>query len=141
MKVLLSTLFLVLSGLGSAVNAEPVVVVSAASSLRQLSQDEVVNIFLGRYRRLPNGDTALPIDQPESSPVRADFYRRLVNKDLNEINAYWSRLIFSGRTSPPLQASSAADVMVWLLGQPGGVAYVDRTQVDKRLRIVMEFAR
>ena len=141
MKVLLSTLFLVLSGLGSTVNAEPVVVVSAASSLRQLSQDEVVNIFLGRYRRLPNGDTALPIDQPESSPVRADFYRRLVNKDLNEINAYWSRLIFSGRTSPPLQASSAADVMVWLLGQPGGVAYVDRTQVDKRLRIVMEFAR
>jgi len=141
MKVLLSTLFLVLSGLGSTARAEPVVVVSAASSLRQLSQDEVVNIFLGRYRRLPNGDTALPIDQPESSPVRADFYRRLVNKDLNEINAYWSRLIFSGRTSPPLQASSAADVMVWLLGQPGGVAYVDRTQVDKRLRIVMEFAR
>lgn len=141
MKVLLSTLFLVLSGLGSTARAEPVVVVSAASSLRQLSQDEVVNIFLGRYRRLPNGDTALPIDQPESSPVRADFYRRLVNKDLNEINAYWSRLIFSGRTSPPLQASSAADVIVWLLGQPGGVAYVDRTQVDKRLRIVMEFAR
>ena len=141
MKVLLSTLFLVLSGLGSTANAEPVVVVSAASSLRQLSQDEVVNIFLGRYRRLPNGDTALPIDQPESSPVRADFYRRLVNKDLNEINAYWSRLIFSGRTSPPLQASSSADVIVWLLGQPGGVAYVDRTQVDKRLRIVMEFPR
>ena len=141
MKVLLSTLFLVLSGLGSTANAEPVVVVSAASALRQLSQDEVVNIFLGRYRRLPNGDTALPIDQPESSPVRADFYRRLVNKDLNEINAYWSRLIFSGRTSPPLQASSSADVIVWLLGQPGGVAYVDRTQVDKRLRIVMEFPR
>lgn len=141
MKVLLSTLFLVLSGLGSTARAEPVVVVSAASALRQLSQDEVVNIFLGRYRRLPNGDTALPIDQPESSPVRADFYRRLVNKDLNEINAYWSRLIFSGRTSPPLQASSSADVIVWLLGQPGGVAYVDRTQVDKRLRIVMEFPR
>ncbi|MCB8747315.1 hypothetical protein LHU53_10390 [Rhodoferax sp. U2-2l] len=141
MKALLFTLFLVLSGLGSTARAEPVVVVSAASSLRQLSQDEVVNIFLGRYRRLPNGDTALPIDQPESSPVRADFYRRLVNKDLNEINAYWSRLIFSGRTSPPLQASSSADVIVWLLGQPGGVAYVDRTQVDKRLRIVMEFPR
>lgn len=141
MKALLFTLFLVLSGLGSTANAEPVVVVSAASALRQLSQDEVVNIFLGRYRRLPNGDTALPIDQPESSPVRADFYRRLVNKDLNEINAYWSRLIFSGRTSPPLQASSSADVIVWLLGQPGGVAYVDRMQVDKRLRIVMEFPR
>lgn len=141
MKALLLTLFLVLSGISGTVGAEPVVVVSATSSLRQLSQDEVVNIFLGRYRRLPTGETAVPIDQPESSPVRADFYRRLVNKDLNEINAYWSRLIFSGRTSPPLQAASTADVMVLLLGQPGGVAYVERALVDKRLRIVMEFPR
>lgn len=141
MKALLLTLFLVLSGISRAVGAEPVVVVSAASALRQLSQDEVVNIFLGRYRRLPTGETAVPIDQPESSPVRADFYRRLVNKDLNEINAYWSRLIFSGRTSPPIQAASTADVLVLLLGQPGSVAYVERAQLDKRFRIVMEFAR
>lgn len=141
MKALLLTVLVVLSGISRSVGAEPVVVVSATSSLRQLSQEEVVNIFLGRYRRLPTGDTALPIDQPESSPVRADFYRRLVNKDLNEINAYWSRLIFSGRTSPPLQASSTADVMVLLLAQPGGLAYVERASVDKRLRIVMEFPR
>ncbi len=141
MKALLLTLFLVLSGLGGTACAEPVVVVSAASALHQLSQEEVVNIFLGRYRRLPTGDTALPIDQPEASVVRAEFYRRLVNKDVNEINAYWSRLIFSGRTSPPLQVNSAAEVMVLLLGQPGSVAYMERSQVDKRLRIVMEFPR
>ena len=141
MKALLLTLFLVLSGLGGTACAEPVVVVSAASALHQLSQEEVVNIFLGRYRRLPTGDTALPIDQPEASVVRAEFYRRLVNKDVNEINAYWSRLIFSGRTSPPLQVNSVAEVMVLLLGQPGSVAYMERSQVDKRLRIVMEFPR
>ncbi|OQW87903.1 MAG: hypothetical protein BWK72_11455 [Rhodoferax ferrireducens] len=141
MKALLLTLFLVLSGLGGTACAEPVVVVSAASALHQLSQEEVVNIFLGRYRRLPTGDTALPIDQPEASVVRAEFYRRLVNKDVNEINAYWSRLIFSGRTSPPLQVNSAAEVIVLLLGQPGSVAYMERSQVDKRLRIVMEFPR
>ncbi len=141
MKALLLTLFLVLSGIGGTACAEPVVVVSAASALHQLSQEEVVNIFLGRYRRLPTGGTALPIDQPEASVVRAEFYRRLVNKDVNEINAYWSRLIFSGRTSPPLQANSAAEVIVLLLGQPASVAYMERSQVDKRLRIVMEFPR
>lgn len=141
MKKLLLSLIVALSCLGSAVCAEPVVVVNAASAIGPLSQDEIVNIFLGRYRRLPTGDAAQPIDQPESSALRAEFYRKLVNKDVSEINAYWSRLIFSGRTSPPLQAASVAEVTAQLLARPGAIAYVERALVDKRLRIVMEFPR
>ncbi|MDR3369808.1 hypothetical protein [Rhodoferax sp.] len=140
MKALL-LIVLMLSGLAARVRAEPVVVVNGASAIQQLSQDQVINIFLGRYRRLPNGETAIPIDQPDSAPVRAEFYRKLVNKDLNEINAYWARLIFSGRTSPPLQAAQPADVIELLMVNPGGLAYVDRSQVDKRLRIVLEFPK
>ena len=141
MRKLLLGLFVALSSLAGRACAEPVVVVNAGSAIGPLSQDEVTNIFLGRYRRLPTGDAAQPIDQPESSPLRAEFYRQLVNKDVSEINAYWSRLIFSGRTSPPLQAASVADVIGLLLERPGAIAYVERTKVDKRLRIIMEFPR
>ena len=141
MKLLLLPLFIVLLLLGRGTCAETVVVVNAASPINQLSQDEVVNIFLGRYRRLPTGGTAIPIDQPESSPLRAEFYRKLVNKDLNEVNAYWSRLIFSGRTSPPLQTATAAEVNALLMGNASGIGYIDRSQLDKRFRVVMEFPR
>ncbi len=141
MKALLLTLFVVLLAGTVEAHAEPVVVVNAASAVPQLSQDAVINIFLGRYRTLPTGGTARPIDQPENSVVRAEFYRRLVNKDLTEITAYWSRLLFSGRTSPPLQAATAADVLALMMAYPDSVAYVDRSQVDKRLRIVMEFPK
>ena len=121
--------------------AEPVVVVNARSGVERLSQDEVINIFLGRYRRLPNGTAALPIDQPEASALRAEFYRKLVNKDLNEINAYWSRLIFSGKTSPPRQAANAAEIIQLITSTPGSIAYLERNQVDSRVRIVLEFPR
>ena len=83
------SIFLTLWGLGAGAWAEPVVVVNVASAITRLSQDDVVNIFLGRYRRLPTGDTAIPIDQPENTAVRAEFYRKLVNKEPNEISAYW----------------------------------------------------
>jgi hypothetical protein len=83
----------------------------------------------------------MPVDQPEGSVLRAEFYRKLVNKDLNEINAYWSRLIFSGKTAPPRQAANAAEVVALLSGSPGGITYVERSQVDGRLRIVLEFPR
>lgn len=141
MKLLLLPLFIVLLLLGRSTCAETVVVVNVASPVIQLSQDEVINIFLGRYRRLPTGGTAIPIDQPESSALRAEFYRKLVNKDLNEVNAYWSRLIFSGRTSPPLQAANAAEVITLLMGNASSIGYIDRSQLDKRFRVVMEFPR
>jgi len=141
MKLLLLPLFIVLLLLGQGACAEPVVVVNAASAVKQLSHEEVINIFLGRYRRLPNGETAIPVDQPESSALRADFYRKLVNKDLNEINAYWARLIFSGRTSPPVQAASTAEVITLLTASGSSIAYLEHSQVDKRFRIVLEFSQ
>jgi ABC-type phosphate transport system substrate-binding protein len=139
LKLLFPSLLLCL--LSQIVCAEPVVVVNAHSGVAQLSQDEVINIFLGRYRRFPGGAAATPIDQPEGSPLRSEFYRRLVNKDLNEINAYWSRLIFSGKTSPPRQATNASAIIQLITSTPGGISYLERNQIDSRVRIVLEFPR
>lgn len=122
-------------------NADPVVVVNARSGIEQMSRDEVTNIFLGRYRKLPGGGTALPVDQLGNSTLRAEFYRKLVNKDLNEINAYWSRLVFSGKTLPPRQIETITEILAWLAVNPDGIAYVERAQVDRRFRIVLEFPR
>jgi len=141
MKPRLLFLLLLLALLAGRTAAEPVVVVNAASGLHQLSHEQVVNVFLGRYRTLPGGATALPIDQPDGDPIRAEFYRKLVNKSPNEINAYWSRLVFSGRTSPPLQPASAAEVLRIMSASTDAIAYIERQQVDKRFRIVMEFPR
>jgi len=141
MKTLRLTLFLLLLGLAVQAGAEPVVVVNVTNVTQQLSHDQVVNIFLGRYRSLPSGGAATPIDQPESSALKTEFYRKLVNKEPNEINAYWSRLIFSGKTLPPLQTANSADVVALLINNPGAIAYMERGLVDKRFRIVMEFQR
>lgn len=139
MKTLQKTLVALLLVAAAAANADPVVVVSANSTLQRITRDDAINIFMGRYRGLASGGTALPIDQPETSALRAEFYRKLVNKEIHEINAYWSRLVFSGRTAPPLQAASPAEVTAWLDSNPLAVAYIERTQVGKRQRIVLEF--
>lgn len=117
--------------------AEIVVVVDARSGVDQLTHDEVVNIFLGRYRRLPTGIAAVPIDQPAAGDLRAQFYRKLVNKSLSEINAYWSRLYFSGKTTPPVQTRQPAEVLARIADTPGGIAYIDRSQVDARVKVVL----
>ena len=121
-------------------SAEPVVVMRSDATAERLSKDEVTHIFLGRYRTLPSGEQAQPIDQAAGSALRGIFYQRLVNKTPNEINAYWARLHFSGKTSPPIQASSNKEALERLLANPGAISYMERAQIDGRLRIVFEFS-
>ncbi|TCJ18043.1 hypothetical protein EZJ19_03825 [Parasulfuritortus cantonensis] len=122
-------------------DADLVLVVNAKSGVDRLTQEEAVNIFMGRYRQLPSGIPAVPIDQPDTQPEKALFYRLLVNKDLAEINAYWARLLFSGRTSPPHQAKSAAEALDLLARQRGAIGYIERSQVDARVKIVLDLGR
>jgi len=119
--------------------ADVVVIANPKSGAEMLSHDEVVNIFLGRFRQLPSGLSALPADLPPAQPEKAVFYRMLVNKELAEINSYWARLIFSGRTVPPKRVVSDDDMLNWVANTRGGIGYIDRSKLDGRTRIVYEF--
>jgi hypothetical protein len=125
----------------AAPRADLVVVANAKSGIERLTRNEVVNIFLGRFRQLPTGDMARPADQPDDAPEKARFYRLLVNKELTDINAYWTRLVFSGKTSPPYQAKSRDDIADWLNRYAGALAYMERGQVGSGSRIVLELER
>lgn len=120
-------------------HADLVLVAGLQSGIDRLSRDDVVNIYLGRYRRLPSGITVEPIDMSDESGLRGRFYRELVNKSLAEINAYWARLVFSGRTRPPQIAESAEAALRQVAVQSGAVVYLERSQVDKRVKVVFEF--
>ena len=137
------TFFLTMTVLlaSTAAMADLVVVVSSSTSAPRLTRDEVTNIFLGRHRQLPGGQTAYPVDLPINDAERAQFYRLLVGKEPAEINAYWSRLIFSGKTAAPRLATSVDDAVRFVATTPGGIAYVDRSRVDGRLKILLELER
>lgn len=116
---------------------EPIVVVVAANAgVEQLTQAEVTNIFLGRFKKLPSGARAQPVDVLS---LKEQFYARLVGRSLAEINAYWARLTFSGQTTPPRQETlvRALDLVATT---PGAITYVERRLVDRRLKVVFELA-
>jgi hypothetical protein len=66
-----------------------------------MTRNEVVNIFFGRNRQFFNGVEAQPVDMTRCASGPGAFLRGLVGKDLSEVNAYWSRQVFSGRMQPP----------------------------------------
>ena len=138
----LLTLLLFLACLPDIVQANDpngiVVIVNPASGVDSLTRAEVIDIYLGRYRKLPSGRAALPIDVAESNAQRARFYDLLVKKSLAEISSYWARLVFSGQTSPPFQVPDMQTAVDLVQSNPNAIAYVDRASVNSKVRVVLE---
>ncbi|CAK0747885.1 conserved hypothetical protein [Gammaproteobacteria bacterium] len=133
--LLLSFLLLVYSMVNA---SEVVVIIHPGSGIDKLNREDVINIFLGRFRQLPSGISAQPIDLPADQPEKANFYHLLVNKELSDINSYWARLQFSGRIVPPRQARSTEDLLNFISSTPGAVGYLDRTKVDTRVKVILD---
>jgi hypothetical protein len=136
--ILLGAMFWLLVQPSAEVRAELVVVVNARCGVAAMTRNEVINIFFGRNRQYFNGIEAQPVDLSDTHPDRLRFYGLLVGKELSEINAYWSRQVFSGRMQPPAKVGSAEEVLKWVVSHPGGIGFVDLAKADARVRVVYE---
>lgn len=135
-KTLLAAGFLAASAL---VSADVVVVVSAQNANHALDKNDVEQIFLGKKSSFPDGSKAIPIDQNEGSAARADFNKEVLGKTDSQLKAYWSRLIFTGKGTPPKESGGDADVKALVAQNPNLVGYVDDSVVDETVRIVYKF--
>ena len=135
---LLYSLFWLLLQPGAAVHAELAVVVNARCGVAEMTRNEVINIFFGRNRQFFNGIEVQPVDMADGHPDRARFYTSLVGKDLSEVNAYWSRQVFSGRMQPPAKVGSPEEVLKWVASHSGGIGFIELSKADARVRVVYE---
>lgn len=113
-------------------------VVSAKSRLTALTKEQAMDIFLGKANRFPDGSPAVPIDQIGGSPVRDEFYFKFGGKSSAELKTHWSRLIFTGRGQPPIEAANSVEVKRRLVENPSAIGYVERSVVDPSIKIVLQ---
>lgn len=111
--------------------AEVVVIANVHNGVDRVTSDEAVNIFMGRYRKFAHGAAAVPVDLEADSPVRRLFYRRLLDKSLEEINSYWVRLIFSGGTQPPHEVRGPEEMIERIATDLRAIGYVDRSHLTR----------
>ena len=117
-------------------HAEVVAVVSAQSPIGMLTQAQIADVFLGRLTRLPNGTLAVPLDQPEGSMLRDEFYLRMAGKSPAQLKAFWSKLIFTGRGRPPRALMDSEEILKAVRNNPAAIGYVERNLADGSVRIL-----
>lgn len=126
-----------LAGLSACAHADVYVVGHANSEVSTLSKTQVADLYLGRARTLPSGGFALVFDQPRDSPARERFFKAMANMPLTQVNAYWSRLMFTGQVQPPMQLPNDQAILDVVARNASAVGYVTQTPKDKNVRVLM----
>lgn len=117
--------------------AEVVVVVSAKSKINSMTMSQVAQIFLGKTSKLPDGKDAVPLDQLEGSEIRNEFYSKVTGKDPAQINAYWSKIIFTGDGQPPKVVTGNDSVKKAVIKNLNAIGYIDKSAVDKKVKVIL----
>jgi ABC-type phosphate transport system substrate-binding protein len=120
-------------------NAEVAVIVSASNANSALDQDTISRVFLGKTSNFPDGSQAIPVDQNEGSASREAFNDKVLGKSSSQLKAYWSRLIFTGKGTPPKESGSDADIKNLVAKNPNLIGYVDSSVVDSSVKVVFKF--
>ncbi len=100
---------------------------------------EIERIFLGKSKSFPGGGQALPINQAEGSDIRNAFDSGLLGRSASQMKAYWSKLVFTGKGTPPQEVAGDADVKAVVSSNPSTIGYIDASAVDDSVKVVHKF--
>ena len=111
--------------------AEVVAVVGAKSPAATMSNEQVAQFFLGK------SSSMTPIDQPDGNAVRNEFYKKVTDKDASQAKALWSKLVFTGKATPPKEVAGSAEVKKAVAADPKAIGYIEKSAVDATVKVVL----
>lgn len=134
MKTVLLIAGLVLSPLAQA----EVAVIVHPSNAATLDADAISKLYLGREKSFPGGAAAVPLALSDDAAATAEFNDKILKKPSSQLKAYWSKLIFTGKGTPPKEIASDAEMVKLISSNPNMIGFVDAKAVDGSVKVVLK---
>ncbi len=114
-----------------------VVIVNPSANVSEITPKQAKSLFLGKAKKLPDGEKAKVVDQSKSSASREVFLKKVLKKSEKKLKAYWSKQVFSGKASPPKQLDDDAAVKSYVSSTAGAIGYIDSASLDDSVKPVL----
>ena len=118
--------------------ADVAVVVHPANAAT-MDPAEIAKLYLGRSKSFADGNAAIPVAQAESSAATPVFNEKILNKTSSQMKAYWSKLVFTGKGTPPKELLSDKEVIDLVSQNPNMIGYIQKESVTEAVKVVATF--
>jgi ABC-type phosphate transport system substrate-binding protein len=116
-----------------------VVIVVHPSNTSTFDKSTIKKIFLGKKKAFSNGRAAILLSSPPKSTATEEFNKKVIGKSSNQVNAYWSKMIFTGKGTPPQEMPSTDDILSAIAANPDAIGYIDASATTDAVKIVATF--
>ena len=127
-----SLFFLVMAG---QVFADVVIIANKGVGVESISAKEAKKIWLAKTKSIAGTSVKLA-DLPKGNASRDHFYSTIVKKSEKKLKAYWAKIVFAGKGTPPKILASDAEVVSWVASTPGALGYVDSAAADDSVKVL-----
>lgn len=130
-------LFLIVSlfGSGSSLSLEPViVVVSAENPIREITAEELREIYLGENKKWKDGSPIVPLNLVEKHPASVLFRENILKKTAADLTVFWIQQIFSEKGSPPVILKEDSEVKAYISSNKGAIGYIRSSAADATVK-------
>ncbi|WP_206483500.1 phosphate ABC transporter substrate-binding protein [Thalassotalea sp. G2M2-11] len=135
MKIFVSVLVAMCSIIAFNVNAVNVIV--HPSNTNSLDKSAIKKIFLGKSKKFPNGEQAIPVALA-GGDARTEFLGAVIGKSESQLKAYWSKLIFTGKGQAPKSVDTEAELVKLISQNPNLIGYVSDAALDDSVKVLVK---
>lgn len=127
---MLRTLFMLIALLGTLPVMANIAVIVHPSNNATINADEVVRIYTGRI------NTFQAVNLAENVALRAEFDQKGVGRSSAQLKAHWSKLVFTGKGTPPTELASEQEVLNFVASNPQAIGYINAANVTDAVKVV-----
>jgi ABC-type phosphate transport system substrate-binding protein len=111
-----------------------VVVSNKTSDINRISLEELKNIYLKNIKSV-NGFRIVPIDNKN---FKNSFDTKILNKTPLQLNSYWAKMIFSGKSQPPVLLVDDKMVISKIESNKNSIGYIKKDNLNSNLKILID---
>ena len=110
--------------------AELVIVINPQNDTKSMSSSQIAQYFLGGSVQFT------PIEQANGSPIRLEFYKKVLEKEPPQVQAIWARIVFTGKGKPPRELKSSDEIKKAIRENVNAIGYIEKTAVDDSVKVI-----
>lgn len=104
-----------------------------------MSQSEIARIYLGKAKAFPDGAPVIPINLDESVSVTAEFNKKVLKKSNSQLKAYWSKLVFTGKGTPPKAVDNNQQMLDLIALNPSMIGFIEAGTGGDKVNVIGTF--
>jgi len=116
--------------------AEPVPVLIGSPGMGRIDSATAARLYTGRIIEVA-GQAVTVVNAPVGTPLRTRFLALVLQQDDEQYRAYWTVRRHVGKGAPPRELASSAEVIAYVMANPGAVGYIDASELRNGMNVVL----